>query len=75
MSKCSSCSNEFLQTFVCTTCGAQKLHDHTLAALEKENAALREEVCELNQMGFTHETAAAQKAAIDTELQRLGYPL
>ena len=39
---CPSCANEFLQPFVCVTCGAQKLHDHTLEALEKENAELRE---------------------------------
>ena len=39
---CPSCANEFLQQFVCVTCGAQKLHDHTLEALEKENAELRE---------------------------------
>lgn len=30
-----------------------------------ENAALREEIRELNQMGFTHENAAAQKAALE----------
>jgi hypothetical protein len=61
---CSSCGNEFLQPFVCTTCGAQKLHDETVRVLEKENAALREEIRELNQMGFTYENAAAQKAAM-----------
>ena len=33
--------------------------------LEKENAELREEIRELNQMGFTHKNAAAQKAALD----------
>ena len=32
---------------------------------EAENAALREEIRELNQMGFTHENAAAQKAALE----------
>ena len=62
---CPSCANEFLQPFVCVTCGAQKLHDHTLEALEKKNAELREEIRELNQMGFTHKNAAAQKAALD----------
>ena len=41
---CPSCANEFLQPFVCVTCGAQKLHDHTLEALEKENAELREKL-------------------------------
>jgi hypothetical protein len=38
---CPSCANEFLQPFLCTTCGAQKLHDHTLEVLEKENARLK----------------------------------
>ena len=40
---CSSCSNEFLQPFVCTTCGAQKLRDETVKMLENENAALRKQ--------------------------------
>ena len=30
MSQCPSCKNEFLQPFVCTTCGAEKLYDATL---------------------------------------------
>jgi predicted transcriptional regulator len=38
---CSSCGNEFLQPFVCTTCGAQKLRDETVKALEAEIAALQ----------------------------------
>jgi len=38
---CSSCGNEFLQPFVCTTCGAQKLRDETVKALEAEVRALR----------------------------------
>ena len=45
---CSSCGNDFLQPFVCTTCGAQKLYDATLATAEKrlalavaENARLK----------------------------------
>lgn len=33
--------------------------------IEAENAVLREEIRELNQMGFTHENAAAQKAALE----------
>ena len=39
--------------------------DAKLAKFEAENAALREEIRELNQMGFTHENAAAQKAALE----------
>jgi hypothetical protein len=38
---CSSCGNEFLQPFVCTTCGAQKLRDETVKALEAEVKTLR----------------------------------
>ena len=37
---CPSCA----MVVICTTCSAQKLHDHTLEVLEKENAALREEI-------------------------------
>ena len=28
--RCPSCKNTFLQPFVCTTCGAEKLYDETL---------------------------------------------
>jgi hypothetical protein len=37
--ECSSCRNSFMQPFVCTTCGAQKLYDATLATV----AAQRDE--------------------------------
>ena len=38
--KCPSCRNEFLQPFVCTTCGAQKLYDATVTSLQESNDAL-----------------------------------
>lgn len=41
--RCPSCSNVFLQPFVCTTCGAQKLYDATLRAAEEAANRLREE--------------------------------
>ena len=41
---CSSCANEFVQPFVYTTCGAQRLRDETVRMLEKENAALRKQL-------------------------------
>jgi hypothetical protein len=28
--KCPDCKNQFVQPFVCTTCGAQKLYDETV---------------------------------------------
>ena len=31
--ECPSCRNAFVQPFVCTTCGAQKLYDATLATV------------------------------------------
>ena len=36
--KCPECHNEFMQPFTCTTCGAQKLYDATLATAEKRLA-------------------------------------
>ena len=30
MSQCPDCRNEFVQPFVCTTCGAEKLYDATV---------------------------------------------
>jgi hypothetical protein len=44
---CSSCGNEFLQPFVCTTCGAQKLRDETVKALEAEVKTLREALIDM----------------------------
>ena len=43
----------------------EKCNSKFIVGLEAENAALREEIRELNQMGFTHQNAAAQKAALD----------
>ena len=47
--KCPECHNEFMQPFTCTTCGAQKLYDATLATAEKRLAlavaALKELSC------------------------------
>ena len=56
---CLSCGNKFLQPFVCTRC----LYNVRSA----EAAPPPPEVLEKEN--------AAQKAAIDKELQRLGYPL
>jgi len=39
---CPDCKNEFLQHFVCTTCGAEKLYDTTLANTQSELAAVIE---------------------------------
>lgn len=66
---CPSCGNRFLQPFVCTIClynvRSAEAARPQMEVLENENVALREEIRELNQMGFTHENAAAQKAALD----------
>jgi len=39
MNRCHDCKNEFLQQFVCTTCGAEKLYDATVATLRNQLAA------------------------------------
>ena len=39
---CPDCKNEFVQQFVCTTCGAEKLYDTTLANTQRELAAVIE---------------------------------
>ena len=44
MSKCPSCNNDFVQPFVCTTCGAEKLRDEIMRVLEQERDQLREQV-------------------------------
>ena len=41
MSLCPDCRNEFVQPFVCTTCGAQKLYDVTLQSAQDEIERLR----------------------------------
>jgi hypothetical protein len=38
MSICPSCNNQFVQPFVCTTCGAEKLHNETMRVLEQQLA-------------------------------------
>lgn len=38
MIKCPDCKNEFVQPFVCTTCGAQKLYDTTVLTLQNQLA-------------------------------------
>ena len=39
--RCPDCRNEFVQPFVCTTCGAQKLYDATLKSAQDEIERLR----------------------------------
>jgi hypothetical protein len=36
MNRCPDCKNEFLQPFICTTCGAEKLYDTTLATAQAQ---------------------------------------
>lgn len=36
MSQCPSCKNEFVQPFVCATCGAEKLYDATLKTAQDQ---------------------------------------
>jgi hypothetical protein len=43
MNRCPDCKNEFLQPFVCTTCGAEKLYDATLANTQSELATAIEQ--------------------------------
>ena len=71
MSKCPLCANEFLQQFVCVTCGAQKLHDHTLAALEKENAALQKDAGRYRWLRHWY-TGASIDNAIDAAIAQEG---
>lgn len=42
MSECPSCKNEFMQPFVCTTCGAEKLYDATLASITERRDQLEQ---------------------------------
>lgn len=44
MSKCPSCRNEFKQPFVCTTCGAEKLHNETMRVLEQQLAEREKQI-------------------------------
>lgn len=42
MSECTVCKNEFMQPFVCTTCGAEKLYDATLASITEQRDQLEQ---------------------------------
>jgi hypothetical protein len=41
---CPDCKNSFLQPFVCTTCGAEKLYDTTVVTLQNQLAAAQVEI-------------------------------
>lgn len=43
---CPDCRNQFVQPFVCTTCGAQKLYDHTVSSQASTIEALRKQLDE-----------------------------
>lgn len=45
--RCPSCLNQFVQPFVCTTCGAEKLYDETVRSQAAEINHLRAERDEL----------------------------
>jgi len=40
---CPDCKNEFVQQFVCTTCGAEKLYDATVETLRNQLAAAQKD--------------------------------
>lgn len=41
--QCPACGNQFIQPFVCTSCGAQRLHDATVTSAYDEIKRLRAE--------------------------------
>ena len=41
---CPDCHNQFVQPFVCTTCGAEKLYDATVKSQAETIIALREQL-------------------------------
>jgi len=43
---CPDCKNSFLQPFVCTTCGAEKLYDTTVVTLQNQLATARNDALE-----------------------------
>jgi len=48
MSECLSCKNEFVQPFVCATCGAEKLYDATLKTAQDQAALWEADLFEAN---------------------------
>jgi len=50
MNTCPDCRNDFVQPFVCTTCGAEKLYDETVRSQAAELAALRARVAEAERL-------------------------
>ena len=55
MNICHECHCAFVQEFLCTTCGAQKLHDHTQASLDATNAAQLAELERISEALGTNE--------------------
>jgi len=69
---CPDCKNQFVQPFVCTTCGAQKLYDETVhsqgAAIERAKRIMQRAVSwlQIKEAAF----ASAKGPAIIEEMQR-----
>jgi septal ring factor EnvC (AmiA/AmiB activator) len=66
--KCPDCRNEFVQPFVCITCGAQKLYDETVRSQAATIERLRAELADERHMHS--EVDAALKEQVD-ETERL----
>ena len=72
---CPDCRNEFLQSFVCTTCGAQTLYDTTVVTLQNQLAAAIEALKIANASAddqmFQKREALEQRDKLATALREL----
>jgi hypothetical protein len=80
--RCPGCKNQFVQPFVCTTCGAQKLYDETVRQQALEIERLRNHIFNgqglmqhyLDQFGSADghpPSSAVETAALQTPVLRL----
>ena len=68
MSECPSCKNEFVQPFVCATCGAEKLYDATLKTAQDQAALWEAELAAANARIAELE---AEKALVNAHIAEL----
>ena len=80
--QCPACGNQFAQPFVCTSCGAQRLHDATVTsaydaikrmrserdALARDAARYRWGVAHARWIRHEHEAYVAIPVAVDADL-------
>jgi hypothetical protein len=71
---CPDCKCQFVQPFVCTTCGAQKLYDETVRSQGRMIERLHAQLRQIEEMESIREIPDAMKVATMAALARQVLP-